>query len=138
MATELSRLKPGRIVILGGPSAVSAAVAIKLDAYTTGTVTRLAGADRFATSAAVSRAYYPAGTAVAFIANGLGFADALAGAPLAGKLGGPILLIPGTSIPASVATELSRLKPGRIVILGGPSAVSAAVAIQLGFYTAGP
>ncbi len=118
--------------------ALTDAATVLLDVVKAGTVTRLAGADRFATSAAVSRAYYPAGTAVAFIANGLGFADALAGAPLAGKLGGPILLIPGTSIPASVATELSRLKPGRIVILGGPSAVSAAVAIQLGFYTAGP
>ena len=67
---------------------------VLLNVVKAGTVTRLAGADRFATSAAVSRAYYPVGTGVAFIANGLGFADALAGAPLAGKLGGPILLIP--------------------------------------------
>jgi VCBS repeat-containing protein len=111
---------------------------VLLNVVKSGTVTRLAGPDRYATSAAVSRAYYPAGTGVAFIATGLGFADALAGAPLAGKQGGPILLVRGTSIPASVVAELTRLKPGRIVILGGTGVVSAAVATQLGSYTAGP
>ena len=125
-------------MILGGPSVVSAAVATQLDLFTTGTVTRLSGTDRYETSAKISAANFNPGVPVVYIATGLGFPDALSGAPVAGIKGGPILLVPGTSIPASIATELLRLGPARIVILGGPSVVSAAVATQLLAYTAGP
>ena len=99
-------------------------------------VSRLAGADRYATSAAISRATYAPGVPVAYIATGLGFADALSGAPVAGLAGGPLLLVRGTSIPSVVATELARLRPGRIVVLGGTSVVSAGVASALDAYVA--
>jgi putative cell wall-binding protein len=39
-----------------------------------------------------------------------------------------------TTIPSVVATELTRLAPTRIVIFGGPAAVSEAVASQLARY----
>jgi putative cell wall-binding protein len=42
--------------------------------------------------------------------------------------------VPGTSIPSVVATELTRLKPGRIIILGGTSVVSAGVQTALAAY----
>ncbi|HZM73849.1 MAG TPA: cell wall-binding repeat-containing protein, partial [Candidatus Polarisedimenticolia bacterium] len=51
-------------------------------------VTRLAGADRYATAVAISAASYGPGVPVAYITSGLGFADALAGAPVAGRDGG--------------------------------------------------
>jgi putative cell wall-binding protein len=38
-----------------------------------------------------------------------------------------MLLVPGDRIPAEVATELRRLQPERIVILGGTNSVSPAV-----------
>ena len=44
LGAELTRLAPARIVILGGPGAVSAGVEAALDGYTTGPVQRLAGA----------------------------------------------------------------------------------------------
>ena len=137
VAAELTRLAPARIVVLGGSGAVSAAVQTALDAYTTGPVTRIAGADRYATAAAISSVSYNPGVQVAYIATGTGFADALAGAPVAGRDAGPLLLVPGTSIPASVAAELSRLAPGRIVVLGGSGAVSADVQAALDAYTPG-
>ena len=90
-------------------------------------VTRLGGADRYATAVAVSAATYSPGVSVVYLASGTGFADALAGAPAAGMQAGPVLLVTPTSIPAVVATELTRLHPARIVILGGTGAVSAAV-----------
>jgi hypothetical protein len=89
--------------------------------------TRLSGTDRYATAAAISKATYAPGVPVAYIATGLGFADALAGAAAAGKTGGPLLTVPGTSIPAATAAELSRLKPAKIIILGGTGVVSQAV-----------
>jgi len=45
-ALELRHLMPKRIVVVGGTGVVSAAVEKALAAHTTGTVTRLAGADR--------------------------------------------------------------------------------------------
>jgi putative cell wall-binding protein len=127
IATELARLNPVRIVVLGGTSSVSSAVKTALQSYTTGTVTRIYGADRYATSAAISKATYAPGVPVVYVASGQGFADALSGAPAAGTAGGPLLLIPNTSIPAVIATELARLNPVRIVVLGGTSSVSSAV-----------
>ncbi|HZM73936.1 MAG TPA: cell wall-binding repeat-containing protein, partial [Candidatus Polarisedimenticolia bacterium] len=85
----------------------------------------------YATAVAISAASYGPGVPVAYITSGLGFADALAGAPVAGRDGGPLLLVPNTSIPASVAAELTRLAPARIVVLGGTASVSAAVFLAL-------
>ena len=91
-------------------------------------VTRLAGSDRFATAAAISRASFPSGAPVAYVATGQNYPDALAGSVAAARAGGPLLLVTATSVPTATATELGRLKPGRIVVLGGPSVVGATVA----------
>ena len=125
-AYELDRLQPGRIVLLGGTGSVDTAVMSLLDGYTQGGVTRLAGSDRYATAAAISRATFSAGVPLVYVATGLDFADALAGSAAAAHLGAPILLV-GTTVPSATATELARLKPGRIVVLGGSGAVSEAV-----------
>jgi putative cell wall-binding protein len=65
--------------------------------------------------------------AVAYVATGTNFPDALAGAAVAGNLGGPLLLVTRDTIPAATAAELSRLKPARIVVLGAAGVVSDAV-----------
>ena len=137
-ASELARVKPKRIVVLGGPGAVNDAVKGALSAYTTGTVTRLAGADRFGTAAAVSAATFAAGVDVAYIAYAYNFPDALAGAAAAGTIRGPVLLA-DTVLPINPATsaELARLKPKRIVVLGGSSVIGDALKGALGTLTAG-
>lgn len=134
---ELSRLKPGRIIVLGSTGAVSATVSGAALAYTTGGVTRLAGIDRFATAAAISAATYAPGVSVAYVATGHNFPDALAGAAAAGSMGAPILLVGQNSIPAATADELTRLAPGRIVVLGASGVVSNGVADSLAAFTAG-
>ena len=73
-------------------------------------MTRLAGSDRYATAAAVSKATFAAHPAAVYIASGLNFPDALAGAAAAAHVGAPVLLVNG-GIPASTATELKRLVP---------------------------
>ena len=102
-------------------------MATKAKTYTTGTLTRLSGADRYATAAAISAATFKPGVPVVYLATGLNFPDALAGAAAAGGNGGPLLLV-GSTMPAATAAELARLKPARIVILGSTTVVSAAVA----------
>ena len=130
-AAELSRLRPDRIVVLGGTSVISGAVANALNAYADSGVTRLSGANRYATAVGVSRNTF-ASSEVVFIATGLNFPDALGGGPVAGSVPGPLLLVPGTSVPTDVAAELQRLGASRVVILGGTSVVSSGVQAQLG------
>lgn len=127
IAAELARLQPAEIVVLGGPVSVSTAVKRALEAYTDGQVTRLSGADRYEASAAISEATFASRPAVAYIATGEKFPDALSGGPVGAVNGGPVLLVRAGSIPAAVASELTRLQPRRIVILGGPASVSIGV-----------
>ena len=134
--TELGRLKPGRIVILGGSGVVSDAVAAELDAYTSGAVSRISGANRYATAAAIASTF-GSGVDVAYVASGLTYPDALAGAPVAGSGKDPVLLVRGDRLDSPVAATLRQLRPQRIVILGGAGAVSESIAAELRGYTAG-
>jgi len=127
---ELLRLNPQRIKVLGGAAAVGDPVITQLREFT-GNVTRLSGADRYATAAAISRSSHPAGADTVFIASGRSFPDALSAGPAAAGLGGPVLLTQPNGIPAATATELARLDPSRVIVLGGPVAVSDAVVAQL-------
>jgi uncharacterized protein YkwD/putative cell wall-binding protein len=131
VGAELDRLDPRRIAVLGGTASVSAAVQTALGAYS-GTIERIAGADRFAVSAAVSASVFDPGVPVAYIASGLVFPDALSGSAAAGAAGAPVLLVSRDTIPGPVLVELQRLKPGRIVVLGGSTTVSDGVAQSLG------
>jgi putative cell wall-binding protein len=126
-ASELERLRPGSIVLLGGTGVIGPEVAIALERFTTGQVRRIAGADRFATAAAVSAATFPAGAATVYIATGANFPDALTGVVAAAEAAGPLLLVNRDGIPAATESELARLGPSEVVILGGAGAVGAEV-----------
>ena len=84
---ELTRLKPAKIVVLGGTERGQRRGQERARHYTAGTVTRLVGPNLFATAAEISAATFEPGVPVAYIANGLNFPDALAGAAAAGKAG---------------------------------------------------
>lgn len=133
---ELNRLDPKKIVILGGTGAVSTAVETELKAYTDGAVVRLAGTDRYTTAATISADTFAANVPVVYISTGFNFPDALAGGPVAGISGGPILLV-GATIPGATKKELNRLEPAKIVILGGTGVVNEAVAGELAGFTTG-
>lgn len=136
VAAELDRLEPANIVVFGGPSSVSDTVLTQAGSYTAGEVTRLAGANRYATSAAIAETY-PAGISTVYIASGTGYADALSGGASAGRNARPMLLTDPTSLPPETRAALTALEPGSVVILGGPSSVSDTVAAQLAAYTTG-
>jgi endoglucanase len=137
IANELQRLRPSRIVVLGGTGVVSGAVATSLRSYTasgaTTSVVRWSGADRYGTSAAISASAYPSGVAsgTVYVATGTNFPDALAAAAVAGRSGSPLLLVSPVSVPAAVASEIARLAPTDVVVLGGTGAVSNLVSSSL-------
>ncbi|SDY83330.1 Putative cell wall binding repeat 2 [Herbiconiux ginsengi] len=100
-------------------------------------VERIAGADRYAVSAAISARTFAPGVRVAYIVSGATFPDALSASAAAGVVGSPVLLVAPDSIPKEVADELKRLKPSDIIIVGGPASVSPAVESSLkGFASA--
>ncbi len=104
-AQELARLGPSSTVVLGGSAVVSDAVAAQLP----GTVTRLAGPDRYSTAVAISKATFSPGVPVIYLATGENFPDALAGGAIAGLEGGPILLVTRNTVPSVTAAEIARL-----------------------------
>jgi hypothetical protein len=75
-------------------------------------------------------------TPVVYVVTGMNFPDALGAGPVAGITDGPILLVLQNSIPVETATELTRLNPDRIVIVGGTGVVSTGVETSLGGYAA--
>jgi putative cell wall-binding protein len=101
------------------------------------TLVRYAGANRFATAAAISTATFadPSTADVVYIAYAYNFPDALAGAAAAGTVHGPILLADAAGpLNASTVAELERLQPSTIVVLGSASVISDTVATDLGTY----
>ena len=134
---ELERLAPDEIVVLGGPAAVSAEVEAAAGAAGAAPTRRVAGADRYDTASRLARHSFDSPVPVAYIATGVGFADALAGVPAAVTGGGPMLLTAPQSLPTATRDALEQLQPQRIVVLGGTSAVSADVAAELAQLTDG-
>jgi hypothetical protein len=116
----------------GGLPENNALYAYKIDMSGADAATRIAGADRIGTAVAVSSATFtdPDKVNSAVLASSEGFADALAGTPLAAKVGGPLLLTAGGMLAPATAAELQRLlAPGQTVhLVGGPAALSPKVA----------
>jgi hypothetical protein len=105
---------------------------------TTATVTRLAGADRYATNAAVVGAAFPGQVSAAVAVNGSDWADLTIAGSVATKLGGPVLLVTRDAIPPATAARLAVLMPTHLYALGGPGVLSPTVLAALRHYTSHP
>ncbi len=120
---ELRRLELTTLYILGGTNKVSRAAQDQARAFVP-TVERIAGADRYETAVKVSQRYATPG-GVVVITTGESPTDALPGVKAAG--GGTLLLTRKDSLPAATANELKRLRPTRVLVVGGTGVVSTAV-----------
>ena len=95
---------------------------MRLDA----TTVRVGGPDRYATAVELSKHAFPDALGpvpIAYLATGANFPDALAAAA-ATRGAGPVLLVPGSTIPQVVLDELRRLRPAELVVVGGGAIVS--------------
>ncbi len=95
-------------------------------------VARIAGKDRYAVSAGVSKEFnkfFNTGTIV--ISRGDLYPDALSGGPLAAMEGAPVLLTATKGLPTDIKNQVSRLGAERAIILGGTGSVSTTVESQL-------
>lgn len=123
-----------QVIVLGGTSAVSTTVEAKLVAATGNPVVRYAGQTRWDTATKIADAEksvfgFPMSSAL--LANGFGthFPDALAGGPLAGLLGAPILLTDVSTLPTETSSWLTanRSTVADVVALGGTAAIGQSV-----------
>ena len=86
-------------------------------------VARAAGKNRFATAAEISRSMRTK-PSVVFLANGMNYADALAGVPIAKSMNAPILLTNTDTLPAETLAEIKRLGAKNVILLGGKDVIS--------------
>lgn len=117
----LSTFDTDRFYLIGGTGAVTASVGTELRQY--GTVERVAGDNRYATSKAIADKFFHDGSVTAVIASGDDFPDGLTGGPLAMSLSSPLLLVNERNT-ASAAEYVSDHALGVITIVGGTGAVS--------------
>jgi len=122
------------VYVLGGEAAVSAGVVTTLTGLGY-VVTRLSGADRYATAAAVAAKVKEQSTigslngkVTCILASGQGYADALSAGPLAHNNKMPILLTEPGTLTAATSAAITANGCKQMMIVGGESAVSAAVA----------
>lgn len=141
VAAEIVRLGADRVIVVGGTSAVSDAVAATCYSVPgIKTVERLQGADRYATSVRIAeRSAALLGSrysGIAFMATGADFPDALGASSLAASHGCLVYLVPrGVGIPADVTASMNRVIVTRPVVLGGTRAVSDSALQEFGRIT---
>lgn len=97
---------------------------------------RIAGSSRYATAARVAESLAgDTGAPVAVMARGDDFADAVAASYLAAVVGdgrpAPLLLTPPDGVPQLVLGALRRMGTKRVVLVGGPFAISPEVSALL-------
>lgn len=138
---RLVQQQPPAMTALGGSTTQATTVHPQVE--------RHAGADRYATAAALAENWWAdyfwhpdngplESEKVVFIASGETFADALSAGAAAAAWGGPVLLTRKGGLPASTSATLERLQPDAIVVMGGTAAISSGVETALHEYVRTP
>lgn len=94
---------------------------------------KVRGDDRYETAAAAAHVSFPTTVSVPalVLASGENWPDALGGSALAGVAGGPLLLTDDARLPAATKTEIRRLTPKKVYVLGGTASVSESVTAEI-------
>jgi putative cell wall-binding protein len=128
IATRIARSGATHVWIIGGTTAISAAQAGTL--ASTYTVSRLGGADRYATASQVMGAVTATGT-MAILATGDNFPDALGGGALSYAKGMPLAITQSNKLTPSTLAALHSSGTTSVLVLGGVDAVSQGVVDSL-------
>lgn len=91
---------------------------------------RIAGANRYATSIALSQASYSKADTITLV-SGINSADALTASTLANLMKGPMLLCPDDHLSPELKKELSRLGVQSALLIGGNSSLSPQIETEL-------
>ncbi|PBF05283.1 N-acetylmuramoyl-L-alanine amidase [Clostridioides difficile] len=98
---------------------------------TSAPITELTGSDRYETAVKISKEGWKNGSDKVVIINGDVSIDGIISTPLATTYNAPILLVEKNNVPNSVKSELKRLNPKDVIIIGDENAVSKTTANQI-------
>lgn len=90
-------------------------------------VTSMVGANRYDTAAKISKAGWSSGSSKVIIANGLNEMEGIISNSLAASYNAPILLVSDNAVRSETETELKRLNPSEVIIVGGTSSVKSSI-----------
>jgi|GEM_PF-1283846 len=119
---EIASLHPKKIIIIGGNGAISSNVEDKIKAAGYADIDRIGGKDRFETSVMVAKRLGETHKAV--IVSGKSYPDALSIAPIAAKLGMPILLTDKNVLSDEVKQYIESNSINQTYIVGGEGVLS--------------
>jgi putative cell wall-binding protein len=122
---EIERRRASAAIVVGGEAAVAPNVVEQIRTLVAN-VERVGGADRYATAAAMARLRTGSARSVV-VATGENFPDALGAVPAAIIAGSALLLTRQACLPSVSLSELVRLRPARVTVVGGAAAVGQAV-----------
>ena len=127
-ADYITKSGVNKAVMVGGTGVVKPDVEAKLQQLGL-TTDRVAGENRFETSAEIYKKYKSVFTGdSALMATGMAFPDALGGGALGGKIKSPLLLVNGTgATSSSVKSAFADRSPKNVYVLGGTSVVTETV-----------
>lgn len=118
---ELNRLKPQKIILLGGTACLQPSIEKELEGLSL-PYERIGGADRYETSILLAKRL---SSDSLILANGDDFPDALSAATYAGIKQIPIVLT-STTLPKSVIQYYQETGPKHLIVIGGEAVVPSA------------
>ena len=120
----LGSLKINDIYLIGGTGVVSDKIGTQLKKYDRDDkCERVAGQNRYMTSVAVAKEFFPKGSDSTVLAYAMNFPDGLAGGPLALSIKAPLILTDNSGYSDAVAyAKNAGIK--KAVVLGGPTLIS--------------
>lgn len=130
--TELARLHPQKVVLVGGTGAVSDAVQQTMRTLLpSAQVTRIEGSSRYAVNAQSANEFSPDTNAIV-IAPGQNSITAVNAVSFAKNLNAPVFLVSSQEVPREISEQIKRLnKVKQVVIVGNETDVSTAVQSKL-------
>ncbi|MCQ6278656.1 cell wall-binding repeat-containing protein [Bacillus sp. EB600] len=124
MEMKQAALKASERYVIGGTAAIKDSIATELKAK------RIAGSNRYGTSANILKAFYKTQPNLYFT-TGVQFSDALSGSALAAKNSSGIALVKPNEIPAEIEGILSNYQVSKSFILGGTQAIDSETSANL-------
>lgn len=122
---ELKRLKPQKVILLGGTGCLKSSIEKDLDQLAI-KWERMGGADRYETSILLAKSVHSDSL---ILANGDNFPDALSAASFAGIKQIPIVLTSDT-LPNSVIEYYKETHPQHLIVIGGEGVIPSNQLIQ--------
>ncbi len=127
---EVDGVLSGSFYTLGGTGAVSDEVFDLVNVFATREAERVAGSDRFATSAAIAEKFMPDTVETAVLAYAMNYPDGLAGGPVAYATGSPLLLVTDNFY-SDAASYVKQAGIKKFIIMGGEALISYDTALAM-------